>query len=132
MSPESYFCRQPQSRVCALNLEMARPRNGRYEKSTSRHERETSYDQPRSERGRHNDRSYDRQDDSIRHGDHQGPNGRAQQESGRQGPRRESSSRGSRDEVFVVYEEPKFSGLWELQAIWERSRLCSTKIHCQW
>ena len=80
---------------------MACPGNGRYEKRTSRHERETLYDEPRSKRHRRNDRSYDRQDDSIRQGDRRGPNGRARQESGRQRPRRESS----RDEVFVVYEE---------------------------
>ena len=85
---------------------LARPRNGRYEERTSRREKETPYDQPRSERHRCDDRSYDRQDDSIRprDGDRRGPNGRARKDSGPHRPRRDSSSQGSRDEVFVVYE----------------------------
>ena len=66
---------------------MARPRNGRYEERTSRRERETLYDQPRGERCKRHDRSYDRTDDSIHHGDRRGPNGRdSHRESGRQRP----------------------------------------------
>ena len=42
------------------------PRNGRYEERTSCREREPPYDQPRGEHCRRDDRSYDRQDDSIR------------------------------------------------------------------
>ena len=89
---------------------MARPRNRRYEERTSRRERETLYDQPRGERRKRHDRSYDRTDDSIRHGDRRGPNGRdSRRESGRQRPPWDSSSRRSPDEVFCVYEERRNS-----------------------
>ena len=42
---------------------MARPRSGWYEERSSRHEGNTLYDQPRSERHNRDDRSYDRRDD---------------------------------------------------------------------
>ena len=45
---------------------MARPRNRRYKERTSQRERETPCDQPRSDHRRRDDRSYERQDDSIR------------------------------------------------------------------
>ena len=87
---------------------MARP--GRHEGRTSRYERDTRRDRSRGERRKRDDRSYDRADGSSRKGGHRGPNGRdSRRESGHQRSRRDSSSRGSRDEVFVVYEERRNS-----------------------
>ena len=91
-----------------MNLWMARPRQN--EERTSRYERETLRDRSRGERRKRDDRSYDRQGDSIRRGDRQGPNGRdSRRETGHRRSRRDSSSRGSRDEVFVVYEDRRNS-----------------------
>ena len=86
---------------------MARPR--RNEERTSRYERETLRDRSRGERRKRDDRSYDRADGSSRKGDRRGPNGRdSRRESGHQRPRRDTSSRGSHDEVFVclLYTSP--------------------------
>ena len=90
---------------------MARPRNGRYEENTSCRERETLYDQPRREHRNRDDRSYDRRDDWTRphDGDHPGPDGRGRQESGQPRSRHEPSSRGSRDDVFIVYDSGRES-----------------------
>ena len=45
--------------LISLNVVMARSRDGRYEEHSSRRERNTLYDQPRSDRCYRDDRSYD-------------------------------------------------------------------------
>ena len=82
---------------------MANPR--RREERTSRNGRKTLPDRSRGERRKREDRSYERQGDSIRRGDRRGRNDRdSRRDSGHRRSRRDSS-----EEVFCVYEDRRNS-----------------------